>query len=97
MEGNSPAYYLYIYRHPERDRIIEELKKPDILVNTSYPWPIHIMTGYEQFRCRQGDLPHTEKAAQEIFSRPMYPTLTDGEQEQGVSALKGTSNNLVLH
>jgi len=87
MAGNEHAYYLYVCRHPERDRIIEALKKCDIFVNISYPWPIHTMAGYRHFGYREGDLPHTEKAAQEIFSLPMYPGLTDDEQEQVVSAL----------
>jgi dTDP-3-amino-2,3,6-trideoxy-4-keto-D-glucose/dTDP-3-amino-3,4,6-trideoxy-alpha-D-glucose/dTDP-2,6-dideoxy-D-kanosamine transaminase len=87
MAGNEHAYYLYVCRHPERDRIIEELKKRDILVNISYPWPIHTMSGYRSFGCKEGDFPHTEKAAQEIFSLPMYPGLTDEEQEEVISAL----------
>lgn len=85
--GNEHAYYLYVCRHPERDRIIEELKKRDILLNISYPWPIHTMTGYQHFGYRNGDLPHTEKAAQEIFSLPMYPSLTDEELEKVISGL----------
>jgi aminotransferase EvaB len=87
MAGNDHAYYLYVCRHSERDRIIEELKKRDIFVNISYPWPIHTMSGYQSFGYRAGDLPHTEKAAREIFSLPMYPGLTDDEQEQVITAL----------
>jgi len=87
MTGNEHAYYLYVCRHPERDRIIEELKKFDIFVNISYPWPIHTMTGYQHFGYKEGDLPQTEKAALEIFSLPMYPSLTDDEQEKVISAL----------
>ena len=87
MAGNDHAYYLYVCRHSERDRIVEELKKHDIFVNISYPWPIHTMSGYQSFGYREGDFPHTEKAAREIFSLPMYPSLTDDEQEQVVSAL----------
>ena len=87
MTGNDHAYYLYVCRHPERDRIIEELKKRDILVNISYPWPIHTMTGYQHFGYREGDLPNTEKAAREIFSLPMYPGLTDEEQDKVITAL----------
>lgn len=85
--GNVHAYYLYVCRHPERDHVIAELKKRDILVNISYPWPIHTMTGYAHLGYREGELPHTEQAACEIFSLPMYPTLTDGEQDQVVAAL----------
>jgi len=74
------AYYLYVVRHAKRDVIIEELKKQNILVNISYPWPIHTMSGYSYLRNKDGDLPVTEKVANEIFSLPMYPSLRDEEQ-----------------
>ncbi|HQQ06968.1 MAG TPA: DegT/DnrJ/EryC1/StrS family aminotransferase [Candidatus Omnitrophota bacterium] len=86
--GNRHAFYLYVCRHPARDRIIEELKKRDIIVNISYPWPIHTMKGYRYLGYRKGDLPHTEKAAKEIFSLPMYPSLTDRQLMRVVDALK---------
>ncbi|RJO60630.1 DegT/DnrJ/EryC1/StrS family aminotransferase [candidate division WS5 bacterium] len=80
MQGNQHVYYLYVCRNPGRDNIIAELKRRDILVNISYPWPIHTMTGYKFLGYKTGDLPHTEKAAREIFSLPMYPSLTNEEQ-----------------
>lgn len=74
------AYYLYVVRHPQRDQIIEELKKHDIFVNISYPWPIHTMTGYAYLGYMNGDLPITEQMAKEIFSLPMYPSFSDEQQ-----------------
>lgn len=78
-EYGKHAYYLYVVRHPQRDTIITKLKENDIFVNVSYPWPIHAMTGYAYLGYKDGDLPATEVAAQEIFSLPMYPSLTDEE------------------
>lgn len=79
-EDGIHAYYLYVVRHPQRDLIIEELKKHDILVNISYPWPIHTMSGYRYLGYKDGHLPKTERVAQQIFSLPMYPSLTDDQQ-----------------
>jgi len=45
------------------------------------------MTGYQHFGYREDDLPNTEKAAREIFSLPLYPSLTDDEQEQVIATL----------
>ena len=73
------AYYLYVVRHPRRDEILEKLRENNIFVNISYPWPIHTMTGYKFLGWKDGDLPETESAAKEIFSLPMYPTLTNEE------------------
>lgn len=78
--GNRHAYYLYVVRHKRRDEIIARLKEMGIFLNVSYPWPIHTMRGYAHLGYKEGDLPMTEAAAKEIFSLPMYPTLTDEEQ-----------------
>ena len=46
------------------------------------------MIGYEYLGWKEGDLPITEKLANEIFSLPMYPTLTDDEQTEVIKVLK---------
>ena len=94
-EGNTHAYYLYVARHPRRDEIIARLKERDIVVNISYPWPIHTMKAYAYLGGQPGDLPETEAAAKEIFSLPMYPSLTDEEQTQVIEALKTICAGLV--
>ena len=80
-EANTHAYYLYVVRHCERARIIADLAGMDVFVNVSYPWPIHTMPGYAHLGYQDGDLPNTEQAAREIFSLPMYPSLTNDQQD----------------
>jgi len=75
------SYYLYVVRHPQRDFILEELKKKDVFLNISYPWPIHIMEGYKHLNYKEGDLPVTEKIAKELFSLPLYPSMTEEMQQ----------------
>ena len=82
------AYYLYVVRHPNRDEIIKKLRENNILVNISYPWPIHTMKGYEYLGWKTGDLPETESAAKEIFSLPMYPSLTNEEISRVIEVLR---------
>ena len=79
--SNKHAYYLYVVRHSDRDRIIKTLTENDIHLNVSYPFPISLMRGYSYLGYKEGDLPVTEKLATEIFSLPMYPGLTDEEQD----------------
>jgi aminotransferase EvaB len=88
--GNDHAYYLYVARHPRRDAVLAGLRAREVNLNISYPWPIHTMTGYAHLGYKEGDLPHTERAAKEIFSLPMYPSLTDAEQDFAIAALIDT-------
>jgi len=82
------AFYLYVCRHAKRDAIIAKLAEQNISVNVSYPWPIHTMDGYRSLGYTFGDFPHTEAAAKEIFSLPMYPGLDESEQLQVIDHLK---------
>ena len=86
-KGNYHAYYLYVVRHSKRDKIIDRLKEHDIYVNISYPWPIHIMPAYKYLGYKDGDFPVTEKMAKEVFSLPMYPSLSNKEQDKVIEAL----------
>lgn len=86
-DSNFHAYYLYVVRHPDRDKIMEDLRRSEINVGISYPWPIHTMRGYKHLGYKEGDLPRTEKAAKEIFSLPMYPSLSEDEQDKVCATL----------
>lgn len=86
---NEHVYYVYVVRHPFRDRIIEELRGYDINLNISYPWPVHTQSGFAHLNYQRGSLPATEEVAEQIFSLPMYPSLSDVEQERVVDAVRG--------
>ncbi|MFE8911818.1 DegT/DnrJ/EryC1/StrS family aminotransferase [Streptomyces globisporus] len=87
-EGNTHSFYVYVVRHPERDRIIEALKAHDIALNISYPWPCHTMSGFAHLGYAKGALPVTERLAREIFSLPMYPSLPEAVQDRVIAALR---------
>ncbi|MFG2760528.1 DegT/DnrJ/EryC1/StrS family aminotransferase [Streptomyces wuyuanensis] len=86
--GNDHVYYVYVVRHPRRDAIMEALKAYDISLNISYPWPIHTMSGFAHLGYGRGSLPVTERVADEIFSLPMYPSLSPGVQDKVIGALR---------
>lgn len=86
-EGNEHVHYVYVVRHPARDRIMSMLAEEDIRLNISYPWPVHTMSGFAHLGHGSGSLPVTEALADEIFSLPMYPSLSPREQDEVVAAL----------
>jgi aminotransferase EvaB len=86
--GNRHVYHLYVVRHPSRDAVVAALAEQGITVGIHYPWPIHTMRAYAQFGGGEGSLPVTERAAREIFSLPMYPSLTDADQDRVCEALR---------
>jgi dTDP-3-amino-2,3,6-trideoxy-4-keto-D-glucose/dTDP-3-amino-3,4,6-trideoxy-alpha-D-glucose/dTDP-2,6-dideoxy-D-kanosamine transaminase len=87
-DDNFHSYYLFVCRHPQRDFILQYLRERNIMLNISYPWPIHIMPAFEHLGYRAGEFPATEQAAKEIFSLPMFPSLKDEEALQTCKVLK---------
>jgi aminotransferase EvaB len=85
--GNDHVYYVYVVRHPRRDDIIAAMGERDIALNISYPWPVHTMTGFAKLGYSAGSLPVTERLAGEIFSLPMYPSLSRETQDRVIDAL----------
>jgi perosamine synthetase len=75
------SWYLYTVRlqnatENERNKIVEELKKKGIGAEAYYSNPVHLMPYYrESFGRRK--LPETEKAAQQVFSLPIHPGVTE--------------------
>lgn len=87
------AFHLYVVRlqldNIQRThlQVFEALRAKDILVNLHYI-PVHTQPYYQKMGFKQGDYPHAERYYLEAISLPMYPTLTDAEQDEVVSALR---------
>ncbi|MET9247294.1 DegT/DnrJ/EryC1/StrS family aminotransferase [Nonomuraea sp. NPDC003709] len=92
--GNEHVYYLYVVRHPEREHILKALESCDISLNVSYRWPVHTMSGFSHLGYGPGALPVTERLADEIFSLPMYPSLSADDQDKVIDALRRTLDTL---
>jgi dTDP-4-amino-4,6-dideoxygalactose transaminase len=81
------VFHLYVVRHPRRDRLREHLDRCGIGTLVHYPIPVHLQHAYRDLGYRPGSLPHTEQAAREVVSLPMYIGLTEAQVEQVVEAM----------
>ncbi len=86
-EGSRAVYHLYVVRTPRRDALGDHLKAQGIQSGLHYPLPVHLQKCYETWGYRAGQLPVTERAASEVLSLPMFPGLTERQQERVASAV----------
>lgn len=84
----TPIYHIYCVRARDRDGLQKYLKARGIDTGIHYPIPLHLQPVYKNLGYKVGDFPHTEKAANEILSLPMYPELTDAQVEEIAEAVK---------
>ncbi len=91
-DSNS-SYHLYVVRiqlnriKSDHCQVFELLRAKGIMVNLHYI-PVHTHPYFQQMGFKYGDYPESENYYSEALSIPMYPTLTDEEQNRVVLSIK---------
>lgn len=82
------AWHLYPVRvaADKRRAVFEALRVADIGVQAHYI-PVHLQPYYRRLGFKPGDFPAAEQYYREAISLPMFPGLTDTEQEHVVAVL----------
>jgi UDP-4-amino-4,6-dideoxy-N-acetyl-beta-L-altrosamine transaminase len=80
QEPEGHAYHLYIIRTSQRLNLYNYLRKHEIYAQVHYV-PMHLHPYYKKFGWKEGDFPEAEKYYETCLSLPMFPTLTDKEQD----------------
>ncbi|MEU9984622.1 DegT/DnrJ/EryC1/StrS family aminotransferase [Streptomyces sp. NPDC050856] len=97
-EGARHIYHQYTVRVlGDRDAAMARLTEAGIGNAVYYPTPIHRLKPYwepDQKAGRTWDLPETEKAAAEVVSLPVHPSLTQDDLERIVTAVNALGENL---
>jgi dTDP-4-amino-4,6-dideoxygalactose transaminase len=84
----EPAWHLYVIRTAQRDEMLAFLKREGIGAGIHYPIPLHLQPAYADLGYSAGSLPITERVAQSCLSLPLYPEMTDAQQDQVVAAVR---------
>lgn len=74
------AYHLYIVQVPDRKGLYDELRRHNIFAQVHYI-PVHTLPYYRSLEKEKIQLPNAEAYYAHALSLPMYPTLTEEEQD----------------
>ena len=74
------AYHLYIIEVKDRQGLYHYLRNNNIFSQIHY-FPCHLMPYYQNLGWKQGDMQHAEEYYENCISLPIYPTLTEAEQQ----------------
>lgn len=85
-DGN-PVWHLYVIRTPERDSLLKALEARGIGAGVHYPVPLHLQPAYAHLGYAKGSLPVTEEVAGTCVSLPLYPEMSESQQDEVAAAV----------
>lgn len=82
------CWHLYVVQVAEREAVRERLAAAGVRTDVHYPTPVHLQPAYACYGNGAGSLPVSEHLAATALTLPLFPGLTEAEQEQVATALR---------
>lgn len=86
-DGRTSVYAQYTVRVADRARVVESLQRAGVPTAVHYPIPLHRQPAMRDRIDASVQFPHSERAAEQVLSLPMHPSLDAGTQRRIVDAL----------
>lgn len=83
---NGHAYHLYVLQVKDRLQLYNYLRKHNIFAQIHYI-PCHLMPYYRNLGWTEGSMPNAEEYYKSCISIPMYPTLSENEQDYVIDTI----------
>jgi dTDP-4-amino-4,6-dideoxygalactose transaminase len=87
LPGAYHIYHQYVIRVRDRDKLRAFLSERGIGSEIYYPIPLHLQKCFGYLGYSAGDLPESERAAQDVLALPMFAELEEDEQRAVVEAI----------
>ena len=81
------VWHQYVIRCARRDALREHLTAQKIGSEIYYPVPLHRQKALDLLGYRDGCFPEAERAAREVLALPIFPEITEVEQQTVVDAI----------
>jgi dTDP-4-amino-4,6-dideoxygalactose transaminase len=86
--GNEHVYHQYVIRIVNRDAAKEFLQSRGVGCAVFYPLPLHMQPCFASLGYLPEDFPEALRASAEVLALPIYPELTEAQQDEVIGALK---------
>jgi len=89
-ERRGHVYHLYVIQCDDREGMGEALGAEGIASGVHYPVPLHLQPCFQEmpWNPKAGSLPVTEKVASRILSLPMFPELSEEQQDRVAAGVR---------
>jgi dTDP-4-amino-4,6-dideoxygalactose transaminase len=82
------TYHQYVIRAENRDDLQFYMREKGVPSAIFYPIPLHLQKCFAYLGYKEGEFPESEKAASEVLALPIYPELSEKNQEYVVTTIK---------
>lgn len=86
--SSTHVYHLYVVSTSQREAVQAGLQVAGIATGIHYPLPLHLQPALRHLSYRAGDMPHTEAAAAQILSLPMFPELRRDQTQRVAGVIR---------
>jgi dTDP-4-amino-4,6-dideoxygalactose transaminase len=86
-EGLEHVYNQFVIRVQRRDELREYLRLAGIPSEIYYPLPLHLQAAFTDLKYGVGAFPQAEAASQEVLAIPVFPTMTEQQQQTVVAVI----------
>ncbi len=80
--------YTIRVKNNKRDLLHDKLKEKGVNTAIYYPHPLQLQPVYQSLGYHPGQLPFSEQACNEVLSLPMFPELSEEQQDQVIYSIK---------
>ena len=86
-EGLEHVYNQFVIRVQRRDELREHLRQAGIPSEIYYPFPLHLQPAFSNLGYGPGAFPEAEAASQEVLALPVFPAMTEQQQQTVVEVI----------
>lgn len=102
LDGNTHVWHVYAVRLPSdlkvsRDEVLRRLKDAKIGASVHYPLPLHLNGALSALGYVRGCFPIAEDACARLVSLPIFPEISEAEQEQVARSLAEALKGAGMH
>ena len=89
--GREHVFHLYVIQHEMRDALARHLNSLGVQTVISYPTALPFLPAYARFGHQPNDFPNAHRNQSRILSIPIFPEMTQAQQEAVAAAIRSFS------